>query len=263
MTLPASGLIKASQVSTELGRASAAGFSMNNAIERCLADIAANPVEIRLSSFYNKSQIKLTDTRTTAAASHTTVDYGLDCSQRRMAFFIWHNDTTGNPGVPTCTVSGAGATRIGSRTTGLGEPPDYATGVALFTAAPAGANGTVAPSWGGLNTTLVAIRTLAYTLSSSFNYEDDGGLSSDGRVGMNVPSNGLILSAAGAGNSASAFTWSGLTERGDESAGNRRTWAWDDFQPESTGDSRIIDVDPWSGTHGANAMLCASFSKLF
>lgn len=262
MTLAASGALSSNDINTELNRAGGAAWSLTGTVERALANVPSGSV-ILPNDFWGKSQILQTDSRTTAATSHATVDFGPDCTGRWIGVLAWHNDATSDPGdTPTATIGGVSANRIVQASTGSGDPSNFATGCALFTAQPTGTSGTVAVSWGGLSTTIVVFRTLIYNLSAAHNTEIDGGTTGggDGRVGMNVPTNGLIIGAGGLGSVTTAMSWTNLTERGDETAGNRRSWAWDDFQPLATGDSRIIDMNPHQATSGYHSMIVATFA---
>jgi len=198
-----------------------------------------------------------TDSRTTAATSHTTVSFGLDMPGRWVLVFAWHNNTSSNPGQnPSATIGGISATRIAAHSTGDGA--GTAVGVAMFVAQPSGANGTVTVSWGGLTTTIVAIRVTGYDLSAAVS---SGGKGTAGNsLSINIPDQGLLIGAVGRAAEGTAITWTNLTEQADESAaGSRRSWGWDSPLTAQTG--RSVSYSPFSSGQGQNAVIAASFAQ--
>lgn len=195
-----------------------------------------------------------TDSRTTAATSHTSVNFGAATDGAWVGVLAFHGNTSLSPGqVPTATIGGTAANRIIAHSTGDGV--GLASGVALFTAQPGVTSGTVAvATWGGLPVTILVFRTFGYNLGSAFSTDKDTSL-----LSINVPNLGLTVGAVQNASGTGNVTWTNLTERGDETANSKiRSWAWDFGMATQTG--RTISPSPWSGVNGATAVIAASFS---
>lgn len=205
------------------------------------------------------SSVTQTDSRTTTATSFANVNFGPDGVGRWVAILVFHHNTSVSPGqTPTATIGGVSATRIAAHSTGNGS--GTASGIALLVAQPVGASGTVSVTWGGLSTTIVALATVGYDLSSAFAAAAAG--SSGGGVFLtDIPAQGLLLGAVCRANDTAAVTWTNLTEKADESViGNRRSWGWD--FPLASQSGRSVSYTPYSSGQGQNAGLVASFSSL-
>ena len=72
MTLPSSGALSASQIDTEIGRASNAAISLDESVVRGLAGVASGAISF--SNFYGKTYV--TATYTPAAGSYSATDNG-------------------------------------------------------------------------------------------------------------------------------------------------------------------------------------------
>lgn len=195
-----------------------------------------------------------TDSRTTEATSHSAVSFGDDTLGRQVVVLVWHNDTSANPGqTPTATIGGVAATRVAAYSTGNGA--GLAVGTAIFVAAPTGATGTVAVTWGTQPVTIVALRVTGYAAAAF----DAGGHVTDGDTfALGVPANGLVIGMAGKAATGVDVTWTNLTEKGnDDASGSSRSWGWDFPLGVQT---RSITYAPYSGTQGANTFAVASFS---
>ncbi|RWL14894.1 MAG: hypothetical protein EOR57_31605 [Mesorhizobium sp.] len=199
--------------------------------------------------------ITQTDSRTTAAASHATVSFGDVTATSWVGILAFHGNTGTNPGqTPSCTIGGGAATRIVAHSTGDGT--SIATGSALFVAQPGVTSGTVAVTWGVLNTTIVVFRTTGYDLSAAFDTAKD-----TANMSLDIPALGLTIAATQNASGTGNVTWTGLTERGDEAANSKiRSWAWDLHMALQSGLS--VSPSPYSATQGRSADIVASFSAV-
>jgi hypothetical protein len=202
------------------------------------------------------ASITQTDSRTTAATSHSSVSFGAVASDVWVGVLAFHGDLPSNPSqTPVATIGGVSATRIVAHSTGDGI--GAATGSALFVAQPGVASGTVAVDWSaGIPTTIVVFRTTGYNLGAAFATARDSA-----NLSLNIPTLGLTVAASqnalGVGNT----TWSNLTERGDETANSKvRSWAWDMAMAQQTG--RTISPSPYAPQNGASTDIAASFSLI-
>lgn len=257
MTLPSSGGLTVAQILAELG--DSYPVTIPNANWRALAGKSAGSLVIP-TDFYGKSLVTETDNRTTAATSHTTVDFGADTTGRWVVVLATHGNSGSDPGTtPTATIGGVAATRIAAASTGTGS--GVACGAAMFVAQPSGANGTVAVSWGGLATSIIALRVITYNLSAAS--DSDSASSSGMPMSLDIPSNGLLIGYVARG-AVNEITWTNLTEQGADSTDSnskRRSRGWDyNMSPET---NRSVDVSPWNGSasNGINAAVVASFAK--
>lgn len=214
------------------------------------------PGILGIGGFIGGASVEQTDSRTTAATSHSTVNFGPDVPGRWILILAWHGNTASSPGQnPSATIGGISATRINAHSTGDGA--GTAVGVAMFVAQPSGLNGTVAVSWGGLTTTIVAIRVTGYDLSAAVSSDAKG--TAGNSVLIDIPDQGLLIGAVGRADEVTSITWTNLTEKADESAaGTRRSWGWDFPLPAQTG--RSVSYSPFSSALGANAVVAASFA---
>lgn len=199
--------------------------------------------------------ITQTDSRTTAATSHTTVAFGDVTATSWVGVLAFHGNTGSNPGqTPTATIGGAAADRIVAHSTGDGS--SLATGSVLFVAQPGVTSGTVAVSWGGLATTIVVFRTTGYDLSAAFDTAKD-----TANMSLDIPALGLTIGATQNASGTGNVTWANLTERGDEAANSKiRSWAWDLNMALQSG--RSVSPSPYSATQGRSADIVASFSAV-
>lgn len=255
MTLPASGTITVADIRTELGMAAGTSITFPSAATRDLCGVASGSIVIP-TDFHGKSVITQTDSKTSAATSHAGVSFGAAGTSRWVVVLAWHHSTSNDPGqTPTCTIGGGSATRIAAQSTGDGS--GNAVGVAMFVAQPSGTSGTVAVSWGGLSTTIVALRVVNYNCASA--HSSDGSGSASGSASINIPNKGVLIGAVGREDEGTGITWTNLTEKADESAGgSRRSWGWDSLM--STQSGRSVSYSPHSGSQGANAFVVASFA---
>ncbi|ESZ60643.1 hypothetical protein NL532_24030 [Mesorhizobium sp. C120A] len=255
MTLGATPTI--AEILTELG--DSYPVTIPNANWRALAGKPTGSLVIP-TDFASKSIVTETDSRTTVATSHAAVDFGVDVPGRWVVILAAHSSSVSSPGLfPAATIGGVAATRINAASTGTGAGP--AVGAAMFVAQPTGANGTVAVSWGGLTTSIIALRTITYNLSAA--YASDASSSSGMPMSVNIPTKGLLIGFAARG-AANEISWTNLTEQGSDSTdanSKRRSRGWDYNMALQA--ARSISVSPWSSTasNGINAAVVASFAK--
>lgn len=201
--------------------------------------------------------VEQTDSRTTATSSHAAVNFGTDVPGRWVLVLVWHNNTSINPGQsPSATIGGIPATRIAANSTGNGS--GTAVGTAMFVAQPSGNSGAVTVSWGGLSTTIVAIRVTGYDLSAAVSSGSKGVTGNS--IPIDVPDQGLLIGSVGRANGSSSVTWTNLTRKADEEiSAMRRSWGWDFPLASQTG--RSVSYSPFSSSLGANVIAAASFAK--
>lgn len=254
MTLPASGSITVADIRTELGMAAGASITFPTDV-RDLIGVPSGSI-VFPTDFYGKSVVTQTDTKTTPATSHAGVSFGATGTGRWVVILAWHGSTSSNPGLnPTATIGGQAATLIVARTTGDGG--SNAVGVALFVAQPSGTSGTVAVSWGGLDTTIVALRVVNYNCAAA--HDTDEADTATATLSVNIPNKGILIAAVGREADTTAITWTGVTEQGDADYGaNRASWGWDTLMTTETG--RSVTYSPHSSSQGQNAVIAASFA---
>lgn len=203
-------------------------------------------------------QIEQTDNRTFVTGNpktFLTVDYGAEANREGVIILAWHGDASADPGItPTCTISGAAATRYQPHSTGDGAA--HATGTVIFTGTPSGTSGTVAITWsgGGLPVGIVVLRIVGYSLTPATSF-GGAAASDDGSQALTLADKAAVIAIAGSGLSGTDITWSNLTERGDEldqgaGANNRRSWAYDINLPAG---GRTVSFTPWDPNQGGNA----------
>lgn len=258
MTLPSSGPLTFADIRAELGMTPGASLTIPSDPVRDLIGVPSGSIVLP-TDFYSKSVVSQTDSRSTPATSHAAVSYGATRVSGGVLILAWHGSTASNPGLnPTCTVSGVNAPLIVARTNGNGA--GVACGVALFTAAPSATSGTVAVSWGGLATAIVALRVVNYVITSATDTAEaaEGGAT----VSLDIPDKGILIGAVAREDSAAAITWTNLTEQGDDatSGGTRRGWGWDTLMAAQSG--RNVTYSPFSSSLGQNAVIAASFAKV-
>lgn len=255
MTLQSSGSMTFQDIVTELG--TSFPITIPNDV-RDLAGKGSGSITIP-TDLYGKSLVEETANVTTADTSHSGVSFGADTSGRWVVVLATHGNSASNPGTtPTATIGGVAATRIGAASTGTGG--GTSVGMAMFVAQTTGATGTVAVSWSGLDTSIIVLRVVGFTLSSA---HDSATSSSTGMpMSVNIPSKGLLIGGVARG-SADAITLTNLTERGSDSTDSnskRRSRGWNYNMSSETG--RSVSVSPWNSTasNGVNAAVVASFA---
>lgn len=196
-----------------------------------------------------------TDSRTTAAASHSSVAFGQPGLNVWVGILAFHGNTATNPGqTPTATIDGAGTARIVAHSTGNGVA--LASGSALFVAQPSVTSGTVAVSWGSLDTTILVFRTTGINLGTAFDTDKD-----TANMSLDTPALGLLVAATQNASGTGNVTWTNATEQGDETANSKiRSWAWDVNIAAQSG--LTVSPSPYSASQGASADIVASFSAV-
>ena len=146
MTLPVSGTISLSDVNTELGKASTALITMNDADARALAGVPSG--QISMSDFYGKSALNisyLTSTQSTSALTTYTfsaLSFGTEDANRRIIVAIGAYGGTQLRTISSVTIGGVTATAI----TGIdvASSTSYTFKTAIYEAAvPTGTTGNV------------------------------------------------------------------------------------------------------------------------
>lgn len=257
MTLGATPTI--AQIVAEIGETLPYTFQTSDPRPWDLAGLATSSSLVFPTSFANKSVVTQTDIETTASTSHAGVSFGADGDDRWMVVLAFHGNTSSNPGdTPTATIGGVAATRIHAGSTGNGS--GLACGSAIFVAQPAGTSGTVAVSWGGLDTIIVVLRVVGYDLSAA--HSSDGASSPDGSsaLSVNIPSLGLQIGCE-INNGTTTTEWTNLTKANETTVFSSKSisYGWDYNMGSETG--RAVSWTPYSSSQGTSSGRAASFAR--
>ncbi|HRP25406.1 hypothetical protein [Thauera sp.] len=203
------------------------------------------------------AQVDSRNVHSSGAATYASVNFGAPAATRGIVVFAWMADVT-TPDAwpsPACTIAGVTAQGARYRTwSGAGR----AVGVAIFAKMfPTGTSASVFVDMGGPMQGIVVLRVTGYDLSAPVGLCDTAGASD----AIEVPEGGLLLAVSGRrGPNTNAVDFNGVVRRGSDVVQARRDWGWSHRLPASA--ARPLSFSPYSGTHGDQAWVAASFAPL-